>query len=107
MATFWSPGNILAVVNLLGVVVVLVVAIRRPTEESTNRDTLMAEQIKTLRRDVDTIGVDVKGLRTTVDGFNRGMGQMGSELTRLGTIIDERIPKHAAITHPERRVDPA
>lgn len=103
-----SPSNIMFVIGLLGILFSIYSYFKNPQIDQDKRDALLAQQVnwqneaverrfKTMQESFNSLllqsnnhihTVDVK-----VDKVNETIVSMGNEITRLGTIIEERIPK--------------
>jgi len=108
MENFFTPNNIMFVLGILGVIFGVYKYFRNPQIDSDKRDALLAQQvqwqiegnerkfqeIQTSIKDAfnlaqnHTHSVDVK-----VDKLAEDVKGLSTEITKLSTIISERIPK--------------
>lgn len=119
METVLTPSNITFVLGLLAILFSVFLYFRTPQEaldkrealnqkETDGKASLLAQQMQWEKEATEKRFQEL-GLRITeamtlaqnhihtvdtkVDGLSKGMGSMSNEITRLATIIEERIPK--------------
>lgn len=102
---FLQPQNLLAALGILGVVFGIYSYFRTPQIKSDKDTALLKDELSTVRRDmvsmqnnfdkqiieiktthIASVEKDIKDLTATI-------GKLSIELTRLSTILDERMPK--------------
>lgn len=103
-----NPSNIAFVVGLLGVLFGVYHYFRNPQIDSDKRDALIEQRMKFYGESTDRRFSDMQKqitdsqqlannhihtIDTKVDEVNKNLSTMGKEITRLATIIEERIPK--------------
>lgn len=115
----FTPSNITFSLGIIGILFSVFIYFRNPQEELDKREalnqkdidgkaTLIAQQLQwekeaTEKRFAElscriteamTLAQNhIHTVDTKVDGLSKGMGTMSNEITRLATIIEERIPK--------------
>jgi len=108
METYLTPSNITFVIGLMAIAFTIWGKVTSPQFKSEKTDALMAQQIKffidgTERRFAE-IQNSFNGLLlqsnnhihtvdTKVEVLTASIGAMGNEITKLSTIIEERIPR--------------
>lgn len=108
MEALLTPTNVIFVLGLLGTVFTVFSYFRNPQINSEKQDALLAQSVQNDRNSVDirfkSIQEQFQALLlqsnnhihtvdTKVDALHGIVGNMGNEITRLATIIEERIPK--------------
>lgn len=103
-----NPSNIVFVIGLLGTLFGVYHYFRNPQIDSDKRDALIEQRMKFYGESTDRRFSDMQKqitdsqqlannhihtIDTKVDEVNINLAAMGKEITRLGTIIEERIPK--------------
>lgn len=113
--TLINPGNIMFVINMIGILFLVYNSFRKPQIDSETTDaaikaqaTLLEQRFQWNQEGIEKrfkeIQDNFQGLLlqsnnhihtvdTKVDKLVESSGSMGKELTRLATIIEERIPK--------------
>ena len=108
MESVLTPPNIMFVMNLLGIMFLVYNSFKNPQVAGEKKDALLAQQVQWMveasdrkfkemqdsfqslllqsNNHIHTVDTKVENLSGTVSG-------LGNEITKLGTIIDERIPK--------------
>lgn len=108
MDTYLTPSNIMFVLGLVGLSFTIWGKVTNPQKDSEKTDALMAQQIKffidgTERRfgEIQTSfqalllqsNNHIHTVDTKVEGLTAAVSSMGNEITKLATIIDERVPR--------------
>ena len=108
METLLTPSNIMFAVGVVGVVITVYSFIRDPQAKSEKTDALIGQQMKWLSESTEKRFKDMQDsfnhlllqsnnhihtVDTKVDKVHEIIASMGKEVTKLGTIIEERIPK--------------
>lgn len=108
MESFLTPSTITFVLGIGGLIFTVYSYFRNPQIEADKRDIKFAEQMKALTESNElrfkTIQDNFSSLLlqsnnhihtvdTKVDNLTGEVTKMGKEIVRLGTIIEERIPK--------------
>lgn len=108
METILTPSNIVFVLGLLGVIFGVFRYFKDPQVESEKTDALMKQQLEfftnTTEKRFQTMQESFNALLlqsnnhihtvdTKVDRVHSSMEELGRQVVRLGTIIEERIPK--------------
>lgn len=103
-----NPSNIVFVIGLLGTLFGVYHYFRNPQIDSDKRDALIEQRMKFYGESTDRRFSDMQKqitdsqqlannhihtIDTKVDEVNKNLAAMGKEITRLATIIEERIPK--------------
>jgi hypothetical protein len=95
MITNENIDLIVNIVTLIGVVFAVYLAVRKPQERSEITDAEMRKDIIALRVDLINLRDNhVHTLDTKLDVTNKAVQDLSLQLTRLNTIIEERIPKN-------------
>lgn len=108
MTELFTPSNITFAIGIIGVVFSVFLYFKNPQFNSEKQDALMEQQMKFM---VEATEVRFKAMQdnfnalllqsnnhihtvdTKVDVVGKNMNIMSNEITRLATIIEERIPK--------------
>lgn len=108
MAEFLTPSNIIFVLGILGTIFGVYKHFKDPQNKSEVNDALMGQQMKhyteTTEKRFNDIQENFKLLLlqsnnhihtvdTKVDKLHASVNEMGNSVTKLGTIIEERIPR--------------
>ncbi len=94
MITNENIDLIVNIVTLIGVIFAVYLAFRKPQERSEITDAEMRKDIIALRVDLVNLRDNhVHTLDTKLDVTNKSVQDLALQLTRLNTIIEERIPK--------------
>lgn len=108
MADLITSDNIIFVLALLSILFGVYSYFRNPQVDSDKRDALLAQQIKFFIEGTEGRFKEVQDsfqslllqsnnhihtVDTKVDGLSFDMGAMKNEITRLATILEERLPK--------------
>lgn len=108
METFFTPSNIMFTLGVLGAIFSVYAYFRNPQVESDKRDALVALQLKTFMDATADRFKEMQGnfnqlllqsanhihtVDTKVETLATNMNVMSNEITKLGTIIEERFPK--------------
>lgn len=108
MDNLLTPSNIVFAVGLLGTIFTVYKSIYDPQAKSDKTDALIEQRMKFFIESTEKRFKDmqdnfnqlllqsnnhIRTVDTKVDKVHEIMGMMGKEITRLGTIIEERIPK--------------
>lgn len=108
MESFLTPSNIVFVLGVLGVIFGVFKYFKDPQVQSDKTDALMEQQMKffidtTEKRFSSTqdsfnalllqSNNHIHTVDTKVDKVHASMEELGRQVVRLGTIIEERIPK--------------
>jgi hypothetical protein len=103
-----SQSNIVFAIGILGTVFTVYRFIRDPQTDGEKRDALAEQSIKFYIQSTDTRFADMQKqitssqqlannhihtIDTKVDEMGKGLIGLGTEITRLATIIEERVPK--------------
>lgn len=108
MENLLTPSNIMFVLGIGGIVFGIFNYFKNPQIASDKADALLAQSVQNDRSSVDLrfkslqdnfqalllqSNNHIHTVDTKVDALHGIVGSMGNEITRLGTIIEERIPK--------------
>lgn len=108
MSELLNPGNVMFALGILGTIFTVFSYFRNPQVESDKKDALLPQQVQWAAEGSERRFVEMGGriteamtlaqnhihtVDTKVDTLGKGVIEMGKELTRLATIIEERIPK--------------
>ena len=94
MITNENIDLIVNIVTLIGVIFAVYLAFRKPQERSEITDAEMRKDIIALRVDLVNLRDNhVHTLDTKLDATNKSVQDLALQLTRLNTIIEERIHK--------------
>lgn len=103
-----TPSNIVFAIGVLGTIFTVYKSIYDPQAKSEKTDALIEQRMKFFIESTEKRFKDMQDnfnqlllqsdnhihtVDTKVDKVHEIMGMMGKEITRLGTIIEERIPK--------------
>lgn len=106
-----TPSNITFALGLIGMLFAVYGYFRNPQVESDKKDALLAQQVQWSKDSVDSRFKDMQEsfqalllqsnnhihtVDTKVENLATAVNAMSNEITRLGTIIEERIPKRLA-----------
>ena len=109
METLLTPANITVILLLVSILFSIFLYFKNPQIASEKRDALFVQQMKFMSDSVDRRFSEMQEsyksllsrsenhihtVDTKVEMLNTAVGSMGNQITRLGTIIEERIPKH-------------
>lgn len=107
MAELLTPSNIVFTLGILGTIFTVFSYFRNPQIASEKKDALLAQQVNWTAEATDRRFKDMQEsfqalllqsnnhihtVDTKVDQLGQVMVQMGKEIVKLSTIIDERIP---------------
>lgn len=108
MADWLTPGNVMFVVGLIGILFTVYNSFRNPQIDSDKKDALLAQQLQFMNESTErrftemaerltqAMGLaqnHIHTVDTKVETLNTTVGAMGIQIATLGTIIEERIPK--------------
>ena len=94
MTELITSSNITFVLGLFGVLFTVYNYFRNPQIEAEKTDGILTLKLTKLQDDfVNLRDNHVHSLDQKVDETNKNLGVLTTEVTRLGTIIEERIPK--------------
>jgi hypothetical protein len=108
MASLLTTTNIVFAIGIISVIFNIYLYFRNPQIKGEKIDALVAQQIKFLQESNDRrfsdIHKEIEGITTTsqnhihtvetkMDVLSTTVFQLSNEVTKLSTIIDERIPK--------------
>lgn len=100
---------ILGILGLMGIIFTAYRSLTKPQIDNDKKDALLAQQIqwmvegtdrrfKEMQENINNLLLQsnnhIHTVDTKVDILNTTISDMGNQVTRLATIIDERIPKH-------------
>jgi len=82
------------VVGMAGTLLTIFNYVRNPQISADKTDALLVQQLSMLQKDVANLRDNhVHTLDVRLDSTNDSITKLALEVTRLGTIIEERIPK--------------
>lgn len=108
METILTTSNITFVLGILAIIFTIYNYFRSPQIDNDKKDALLAQQIQWMVEGTDRRFKEMQDafnglllqsnnhihtVDTKVDTLNITVGDMSNQITRLATIIDERIPK--------------
>lgn len=108
MQEILTPSNITFVIGLVGVIFSVYLYFRNPQIKLETTDALVDQKIKFMQESTDRRFNDLQNnfeklllqsnnhihtVDVKVDKMGQHMAEMANQVTRLGTIIEERIPK--------------
>ena len=108
MTSLLTPGNITFCIGILGIIFTIYHYFKNPQIKAEKTEALISQQLKYIQESNDRRFCDmqreIKEVLTTsqnhihtvdtkVEALAAIVGQIGKDLVRLGTIIEERIPK--------------
>lgn len=108
MENLLSPSNITFAIGIIGVIFTIYNYFKNPQIDSDKRDALLAQQIKSMIEANEfrfkTLQESFNGMLlqsnnhihtvdTKVEALNATVTAMTNQITKLATIIEERIPK--------------
>lgn len=108
MQTLLTSGNVTFGVFVIGTIFAVYLYFRNPQVDSDKRDALLAQQIeffmkatadrfKEMQDSFNSLLLQsnnhIHTVDTKVEALTASMGVMSNQITRLATIIEERIPK--------------
>ena len=108
MEGYITPSNIVFALGLIGTIFTVYNYFRNPQIDSDKRDALAEQRMKFYAESTDRRFGDMQKqitdsqqlannhihtIDTKVDKVNENVSLMGNEITKLATIIEERIPK--------------
>lgn len=107
-SSLFTPHNVMFILGILGVLFTVYNYFRNPQISADKKDALLAQQVQWSSEATDRRFKDIQesfqGLllqsnnhihtvESKVDKCMDGLGAVGIEIAKLGTIIEERIPK--------------
>ncbi len=93
-----TPSNILFVIAVASAIFAVYAYFRNPQINADKTDALLVQQLSILQKDVANLRDNhVHTLDLRLDQTNDSIGKLALEVTRLSTIIDERIPKKSNV----------
>jgi hypothetical protein len=108
MAELMTQSNVMFAIGILGVIFTVYNYFRNPQINQDKKDALLAQQIqwmiegtdrrfKTTQESFQQLILQsnnhIHTIDVKVDGLNHNVCSMENEITKLSTVIDERIPK--------------
>lgn len=109
MAEWLTPSNTTLVLGVLGMLFAVYSYFRNPQIDSDKKDALLSQQVQWSKESTDSRFKDMQDsfqalllqsnnhihtVDTKVETLNTTVASMSNEITRLATIIEERIPKN-------------
>lgn len=109
MEVFLTPSNITFGVGLVGVIFSVYLYFRNPQVKLEKKDALVDQQLKFMQESTDRRFQEIQKnfeqlllqsnnhihtVDVKVDKMGQNMAEMTNQITRLGTIIEERMPKN-------------
>lgn len=108
MSDLLTPQNIMFALGIIGMMFSIYIYFRAPQIDGDKRDALLDQSVKYQNESVDRRFTEIQNnfkelllqsnnhihtVDTKVEVLTTEMGKMSNEITKLATIIDERIPK--------------
>lgn len=94
MESVLSPANVTFALGIIGLLFTAYNYLRNPQITADKTDALLVQQLSILQKDVANLRDNhVHTLDIRLDQTNDAISKLALEVTRLSTIIDERIPK--------------
>lgn len=108
MESTFNPSTVTFIVGMLGVLFAIYRYFKEPQVAADKRDALIGEQMNWMKEGVDNRFKSMQEqiaqlvaqsqnhihtVDTKVDNVNKSLVEMGREIVKLQTIIEERIPK--------------
>lgn len=108
MQSLYTPENIMFLLNLLGMGFLVYNSLKKPQIQSDKKDALLAQQVqwqieaserkfKEVQESFQSLLLQsnnhIHTVDTKVENLSAILSETGKEITKLSTIIEERIPK--------------
>lgn len=94
MAELLTTSNIVFFLGVIGVIFSVYNYFRNPQIKADTKDALMAQRLDSLSAQIINLRDNhIHSLQGAIEQTNKNVNALAIEVTRLGTIIDERIPK--------------
>lgn len=88
-----DPQTIIALITLGTAICAVILFVFKPQAKADKADSLLTQSVNQLQKDFANLRDNhVHTLDTKIDQANDNIQKMALEVTRLATIIDERIP---------------
>lgn len=89
-----TPSNVTFAIGILGIIFSIYSYFRNPQIKSEKTETVLALKIQNLAEElVDLKKNHIHTLETKYETMNTSFNTLANQVTRLATIIEERIPK--------------
>lgn len=94
MESFLTLSNILGVISIVGVIFAIYKSYRDPQAKSETIDSLLTLRMDNIEKSLTNLKDNhLHTLETKLDSTNGAVKDLLVEVTKLGTIISERIPR--------------
>lgn len=98
MQSFLTPSNIMFAIGIVGIIFTVYNYFRNPQISADKNESIMSLKINNLQADFANLRDNhIHTLDVKTDGIIESVNSLTIQVTRLSTIIDERIPKNKNI----------